>query len=71
MKLVESFVLAGALLLSPLLASAHLAVTELPVKVTGHKAVVPLERKNGFAENFGEKKPFAVTDAPELRLQPG
>jgi hypothetical protein len=71
MKLPDFFALAATLALCPLLASALLAVNVSPVKITGQKAVVPLEMKNGFAENFGEKKPFAVTHAAELRVQPG
>src|SRR6266446_6487128 len=45
-----TFSLAAAVLLLPLLASAQLAVTVSPVKVTGQKAVVPLAMKNNFAE---------------------
>ncbi len=40
----------AALMLCPLLASAQLAVTVSPVKVTGQKAVVPLAMKNSFSE---------------------
>lgn len=39
-----------ALLLCPLLASAQLAVTVSPLKITGSKAVVPLVMKNNFTE---------------------
>src|SRR6266446_10984879 len=45
-----TFSLAAAVLLLPLLASAQLAVTVSPVKVSGQKAVVPLAMKNNFAE---------------------
>ena len=37
-------------LLCPFLVSAQLAITVLPVKVTGQKAVVPLVLKNNFTE---------------------
>jgi hypothetical protein len=40
----------AALLVCPLLANAQLAVTVLPLKVTGQKAVVPLAMKNNFSE---------------------
>jgi hypothetical protein len=50
MKLKNSFILAVALVLGPLLASAQIAVTVSPVKITGQKAVVPLAMKNNFAE---------------------
>jgi len=43
--------LTGALL-CPLLASAELAVTVSPVKVTGQKAILPLAMKNNFAEKI-------------------
>ena len=40
------------LLLCPLLANAQLAVTVLPVKATGQKAIVPLAMKNGFTKSI-------------------
>lgn len=46
------FLLLAALLLCSWVASAQLAVTVSPVKVTGQKAVVPLALKNGFAERI-------------------
>lgn len=42
----------AVLLLCPLLASAQLAVTVSPVKVTGQKAIVPLTMKNNFADKI-------------------
>lgn len=42
----------AVLLLSPLLASAQLAVTVSPVKVAGQKAIVPLVMKNNFPEKI-------------------
>ena len=44
--------LLAVLVLCPLPASAQLAVTVSPVKVTGQKAIVPLTMKNHFAENI-------------------
>jgi hypothetical protein len=44
------FPLAAALLLCPLLASAQLAVTVIPPKVVGQKAVVQLKMKNGLSD---------------------
>ena len=46
----------AVLLLNPFLASAQLAVTVLPVKVNGQKAVVPLAMKNGCAERIESAK---------------
>jgi hypothetical protein len=40
------------ILLCPLLASAQLAVTVSPAKITGQKAIVPLAMKNGFTEKI-------------------
>ena len=42
----------ASFLLTVLSASAQLAVTVSPVKVTGQKAVVPLAMKNGLAEKI-------------------
>jgi len=50
MKLPNGFLLSAAVLLCPLLASAQLAVTVSPVKITGQKAVVPLAMKNNFTD---------------------
>jgi len=40
------------LLLSPVLASAQLAVAIATVKATGQKTIAPLAMKNGFAEKM-------------------
>jgi hypothetical protein len=40
----------AGLLFCPLLATAQLAVTVLPLKVAGSKALVPLAMKNNFTE---------------------
>jgi hypothetical protein len=42
----------SCLVLSAGIASAQLAVTVSPVKVTGQKAVVPLAMQNGFSEKI-------------------
>ena len=48
-KAMKAFLLA-AVLLCPLLATAQLAVTVTPPKITGQKAVVELKLKNDFAD---------------------
>ncbi len=42
----------AALLFASVTAHAQLAVTVLPVKLTGQKAIVPLAMRNGFAERI-------------------
>ena len=46
----------AVVLLWPLLASAQLAVTMSPLKITGSKAVVPLAMKNNFTEKIGSAR---------------
>ena len=51
MKRIRSLLLVS-FLACPLLASAQLAVTVSPVKITGQKAIVPLAFKNNLSEKI-------------------
>jgi hypothetical protein len=54
--MMKSFLFSAALFLWPWLATAQLAVTVLPLKLTGQKVVVPLVMKNNFSENIASAR---------------
>jgi len=60
------------MLLCPLLATAQLAVTVSPVKVTGQKAIVPLAMRNNFAERIESARAvvFLLDEQGKAQSQP-
>lgn len=63
--------LAIALLILLLPASAQLAVTAAPLKITGQKAILPLTLRNGFAEQVESARAvcFVLDDQGKMVAQ--